>query len=197
MIDKILRELEKEGYCYIPRLLSDEQLNAINSFFDSHKDRFEAARIGSLENKKRVISVRGDFTYWLDPLEPTEAFAEILKFLEELKEKINQRFFLGLQEFECHLAYYPPGTFYKKHLDRFEKNGSRKLTFIFYVNQEWSLEDGGELVMYDQQDKVVEKIFPMPGTFVCFLSDEYPHEVKAAKKERRSLTGWVHTKIIY
>ena len=197
MVDRILRELEKEGYCCIPGLLGPEQLSAMNSFFESRKAGFDAARIGSQGNKKRLTTVRGDYTYWMDPLTPEEPFVEVLNFLEQLKEKINQRFFLGLQEFECHLAYYPPGTFYKKHLDRFDKDGSRKLTFIFYLNQEWSPEDGGELVMYDHQDQVVERIFPMPGTFVCFLSDEYPHEVKAATRERRSFTGWVHTKILY
>ncbi|MFP5385863.1 MAG: 2OG-Fe(II) oxygenase [Bacteriovoracia bacterium] len=197
MVDKILRELEKEGYCYIPRLLGDEQLVAINSFFDSKKSQFEAARIGSLDNKRRLTSIRGDFTYWLDPLVPKEPFLELFNFLEELKEKLNQRFFLGLQDFECHLAFYPPGTFYKKHLDRFEKDGSRKLSFIFYLNKEWDPADGGELVMYDQEDKEVETFFSLPGSFVCFLSDEYPHEVRAAKKERRSLTGWIHNKIIY
>jgi hypothetical protein len=29
------------------------------------------------------------------------------------------------------------------------------------------------------------------------MSDEFPHEVKAAQNERRSFTGWMHTKIIY
>lgn len=197
MIDQILRELEKEGYAHISGLLQSEALIAINHFFEEKRVDFDAARIGSLDNKQRLESVRGDYTYWLDPLHPIEPFIDIFSFLDELKEKLNARFFLGLQEYECHLAYYPPGTFYKKHLDRFEKNGSRKISFIFYLNQTWNEEDEGELVLYDQQNNVVEKIYPMPGSFVCFLSDEYPHEVRPAKKERRSLTGWIHTKIIY
>lgn len=197
MVDQILRELEKEGFAHISGLLRDEALIAINHFFEKNRLDFDAARIGSLDNKQRMESIRGDFTYWLDPLRPVEPFIDIFRFLDQLKEKLNSRFYLGLQEYECHLAYYPPGTFYKKHLDRFEKNGSRKISFIFYLNQTWDKEDGGELVLYDQQNNIVEKIYPMPGSFVCFLSDEYPHEVKTARKERRSLTGWIHTKIIY
>lgn len=197
MIDRILRELEKEGYAHISGLLGSDELSAINRFFEENRLEFEAARIGSLDNKQRLESVRGDYTFWLDPLEPSEPFLYLFRFLDELKEKLNARFFLGLQEYECHLAYYPPGTFYKKHLDRFEKNGSRKISFIFYLNQSWNEDDGGELILYDQQNNVVEKVYPMPGSFVCFLSDEYPHEVKPARKERRSLTGWIHTKIIY
>lgn len=196
MLDQILRELEKEGYSYVPRLLRDEELSAINLFFDQHKKQFEAAKVGALDNKKRLDTIRGDFTFWLDPQKPQEPFTSYYKFLDQLKEKMNARFFLGLQEYECHLAYYPPGTFYRKHLDRFEKNGSRRISFVFYLNEMWAPEDGGELILYDQQGAEVEKIFPMPGSFICFLSDEYPHEVKPAKKERRSLTGWIHNKII-
>jgi SM-20-related protein len=197
VIDKILKELEKEGFCHISGLLDAEYLKKLNNFIDENKESFQAARIGNSENRKRETSVRGDYTFWLDPLEMNDPFSSIFDFLNTVKEKINSKFYLGLQEFECHLAYYPPGTFYKKHLDRFEKNGSRKLSFIFYLNQEWQDSDGGELVMYDQSGGIVKSISPMPGDFVCFLSEEYPHEVKAATKERRSLTGWVHSKIIY
>ncbi len=197
MLDQILRRLENEGYATIPGFLRDEELTAINQFFDQHKDEFEAARVGNLENKKRINTIRGDFTFWLDPLKHREPFTNFFKLLDQLKEKMNARFFLGLQEYECHLAYYPPGSFYRKHLDRFEISGSRKISFVFYLNEKWSDEDGGELILYDQQGGIVEKIYPMPGTFVCFLSDEYPHEVKPAIKERRSFTGWIHTKTIY
>lgn len=196
MLDQILREIEKEGFSYVTQLLGDEELTAINQFFQDHWKEFEAARIGTLENKKRVESIRGDFTFWLDPKKPQPAFIPLFQMLNKLKEKLNKRFFLGLQDYECHLAFYPPGTFYKKHLDRFEKNGSRKISFICYLNREWSPGDGGELIMYDQQGGIVKIIYPMPGSFICFLSDEYPHEVKPALKERRSFTGWIHTKIL-
>lgn len=197
MLDQILREIEKEGYSHTPKFLRDEDLIAINAFIDQHKAQFEAARVGPADKKKRVESIRGDFTYWLDPLKPTEPFSQIFKILDQLKDKLNFRFYLGLQDYECHLAYYPSGTYYKKHLDRFEKDGTRKISFIFYLNQKWSPEEGGELILYDQQGEVVETILPMPGTFVCFLSDEYPHEVKPAVSERRSFTGWIHTKKLY
>lgn len=196
MLDKILREIEKEGYSYITQLLRDEELIAINQFFDEHLAEFMPARVGSVDNKKRLETVRGDYTFWLDPRNPLPPFSPLFQILDQLKEKMNKRFFLGLQDYECHLAFYPPGTFYKKHLDRFEKDGSRKVSFIFYLNQDWSPSNGGELVLYDQQGGIVQTIYPMPGSFVCFLSDEYPHEVKTASKERRSFTGWIHTKIL-
>lgn len=197
MVEQILRELEREGYSYVQGLLNQDELKRINTFFELHKGEFQPARVGSRDNRQRIESVRGDYTFWLDPIHPPEDFKQLFAFLNQLRDRINARFYLGLQEYECHLAYYPPGTFYNKHLDRFEKNSSRRLSFIFYLNDEWKDENGGELVLYDQQGNVIQKIFPMPGSFITFLSDEYPHEVKAGNKERRSFTGWMHTKIIY
>lgn len=197
MVDQILQELEREGFCLIPQFLDPAALKTFNEFFETHKTEFLEARVGTKGNRMRDESIRGDYTYWLDPLNIDQTFLPIFSFLNELRDRINARFFLGLQEYECHLAYYPPGTFYNKHLDRFKKDSSRRLTFIFYLNQEWKVEDGGELVVYDQQGNVHRTIYPMPGTLVTFLSDEFPHEVKAGKKERRSFTGWMHTKIIY
>lgn len=196
MVDQILQELEKDGFCHLPSLLDEKQIRELNSYIEQHKPEFQAARVGSQGQRQRVESIRGDYTLWLDPSAPAEPIQPLIHHLNQLRERINARFYLGLQEYECHLAYYPPGTFYKKHLDRFEKNSSRRLSFIFYLNKEWKEEWGGELVTYDQQGKIIKMISPMPGSFVCFLSDEFPHEVRPSSHERRSLTGWMHTKII-
>lgn len=197
MLDKIVQELSSHGFFHSERFLSDEDLTAMTSYFAEQKENFEAARIGRVQKRQRLISIRGDYTYWLDPLAPEPEFLSCFTFLNELKLRVNREFYLGLQEFECHLTFYPIGTFYKTHLDRFSDDSSRRLSFIFYLNQEWNEEDGGELVIYDHEGNTVKKISPMPGSFVCFFSDQFPHEVLPALKERRSLTGWMHSKIIY
>ena len=197
MVEQILREIEQHGWSLRQQFLSKEELASISSYFDTHKGEFLPAKVGSQGGRVRKEEIRGDYTFWIDPLNPPIELQSLIKFLKNLRDAINKRFFLGLQEFECHLAYYPPGTFYKKHLDRFEKNSSRSLSFIFYLNQEWNDNDGGELVIYHQDGKVVETVNPRPGSFICFLSGDFPHEVKSALKERRSFTGWMHTKIIY
>jgi SM-20-related protein len=74
---------------------------------------------------------------------------------------------------------------------------SRRLSFIFYLNEVWDKNDGGELVIYNKAGEVLDTLLPMPGSFITFLSDEFPHEVRPSLKERRSFTGWMHTKIIY
>lgn len=193
MVDQILREIERNGYALVSNLISPEDLKAMNLFFEEHRREFVPAMVGSRDNKQRVESVRGDYTYWIDALVPVKPFDTLVTFLNELREQVNQKFFLGLQQFECHLAYYPPGTFYKKHLDRHESNSTRSLSFVFYLNET----SGGELVLYNKNNEVIKIVSPEPGTFICFMSDEFPHEVKPSNRERRSFTGWMHTKIIY
>lgn len=197
MISKIINEIEQSGFCYIQDFLDAEKITSINEYFDENRSEFKAALIGPKDNRQRMESIRGDYTHWIDPLAPAAPFLYIIETLSEIKNALNSRFYLGLNQFECHLAYYPPGSFYKRHLDRFETNSSRKLSFVFYLNPDWQETDGGELVLFDKNNNVVKTIFPKPGSFVCFLSEDFPHEVKIAMKERRSLTGWMHTKIIY
>lgn len=197
MIEQILQEMERKCYAFLPSLLTASELEMINSFFDSKKDCFTPAKVGGSHNRQRIESLRGDYTFWIDPLDPPRELHRVLKFLEEVKQSINQRLYLGLRELECHMAYYPSGSFYKKHLDRLESSSTRTLSFVFYLNSSWNKDNGGELILYNKENEIIEKINPMPGSFICFLSDEFPHEVKSAKIERRSLTGWMHTKIIY
>lgn len=193
MVEQILQEMERNGYALVSNLISSDELAEMNHFFEDHRGEFTPAMVGSTDKKQRMESVRGDFTFWIDALDPVKPFDKAVHFLEKLRAAVNEKFFLGLQQFECHLAYYPPGTFYKKHLDRHESNSSRSLSFVFYLNNA----SGGELVIYNKQNEIIKVVSPEAGSFICFMSEEFPHEVKAAQNERRSFTGWMHTKIIY
>jgi SM-20-related protein len=102
---------------------------------------------------------------------------------------------LGIQEKEFHYALYPKGTFYKKHLDTFQNDSTRKLSIVCYLNQEdWKEEFGGELVIYKENEAIA--ILPMKGRVVIFESQVLEHEVKPVKKERLSITGWLKTRKI-
>jgi SM-20-related protein len=197
MLEQILQEIERCGYSYLENLLPGEDLTSIHQFFEAHRAEFTAAQIGLKDHKQRIESIRGDYTLWIDPLRPPQAFQFLINFLDLLREKVNQKFYLGLKEYECHLSLYPPGSFYSKHLDCFESKSSRRLSFVFYLNQDWKKDDGGELVIYNKMGQVLRTCNPTPGSFVTFLSDEFPHEVRSSRKERRSFTGWMHTSIIY
>jgi len=141
-------------------------------------------------------NIRGDFTYWLDAADCSVAQRVYLTRMEELRLAFNQSFFLSLTEFECHLAAYPVGSFYKKHLDQFKDKAERKISAILYLNQDWSADDGGVLRLYLDENKVEPylDIAPIAGRLVLFESARFWHEVLPAKRERLSVTGWFRTR---
>jgi SM-20-related protein len=194
LVERIALDLLQQGWSYNPAVIAPAELLPMQAAFEQE---FLPAKVGKGSNHKRVVSVRGDWTHWLDPQSPLPEFQSVTNLLHLLLETINRKHFLGLKQFEYHLAKYPVGAFYKKHLDRHSKDSSRIITFILYLHQAWSPDDGGELVLYDRLDNELQTILPLPGSMVCFVSDEFPHEVKTSKRERRSLTGWMHSKLIY
>ncbi len=194
MLDHIVRDIKEKGWSFRENILTPHDMSVISDFFYSHRNEFEAARIGKGQSRQRNENIRGDYTFWIDPLNPPAPFSKIMDTLEKLKLELNRDIFLGAREYECHLAYYPPGTYYQKHVDRFENDSSRVLSFVFYLHETWNEGDGGELILYGENEI---RISPRPGSLVVFLSDDLPHEVKAATIERRSFTGWMHSKIIY
>jgi SM-20-related protein len=197
VLDQIVQEIQQQGFCFVPEVLSTQELALVAQFFSEHRQSFRPAMVGTNEARHRQSNIRGDFTLWMDPLENVPEFSRIMQFLNDLKHQLNTQCYLGLQQFECHLAYYPPGSFYKKHLDRIEGTSSRTLSFIFYLHSDWERSNGGELAIYHKEGGLLKMIDPLPGSFVCFLSEDFPHEVKSGNIERRSLSGWMHTKTLY
>jgi SM-20-related protein len=194
MIEQIVQDIQHQGFSLREEVIS---LNHLRHFSELFEREFAPAKIGHQESKQREQLIRGDYIHWIDPLNPPDLLKPEIAFLNQLKSALNQKFYLGIKEFECHLAKYPPGSFYKKHVDRFHNDSSRVISFIFYLHESWSTDDGGELVLYSKSDEVLKSIIPRPGSLVCFVSEDFPHEVKICSRERRSLTGWMHTKIIY
>ena len=97
---------------------------------------------------------------------------------------------MGLFHYESHYAVYEPGTFYKKHVDALKGSQNRILTTVFFLNTNWQEKDGGQLVIYDEFEQPFDVVSPKMGTLVIFLSERFPHEVKATFKTRNSIAGW-------
>src|SRR5690606_33675317 len=96
-----------------------------------------------------------------------------------------------LFSFESHFAHYGTGDFYKKHLDAFKGETNRVLSLVYYLNPGWLPEDGGELKLYLSEDEGrTINVTPAFGTLVVFLSEDFPHEVLPAKRDRYSIAGW-------
>lgn len=155
---------------------------------------FAAAGVGRSHTHRFNSFIRRDEIRWIDGA--TAAEQAWLDWSGRLQRYLNRRLFMGLFSFESHFAHYAPGAFYKKHLDSFrpddtERGARRVLSLVAYLNPGWQLADGGELLMYDERgDSTVQRVLPAYGTLVVFLSDEVPHEVAAARRDRYSIAGW-------
>jgi SM-20-related protein len=196
IISTILDEIANHGYAVIKDFLSHQDISALarqakvlHSAGEMHK---ATTGITKVENS----TLRGDFIHWIEASNASAVEICYLKAMAKLQKAINQEFFLGLFEFESHFAIYPPGTGYQKHLDQFIGKEERKVSCIFYLNDNWHTDDGGELRMYlnKKEDKRFIDITPQAGTLVVFLSSDFLHEVLPAKRERMSITGWFRTR---
>jgi SM-20-related protein len=153
---------------------------------------FQAARVGAGNDRVLAPSVRRDWIHWLDPTSLTTAQQAVAVELEGLRLAINSTTFLGLFEWEGHLAIYPPGAFYTRHVDVFRTNRERKVTFIFYLNPAWQPGDGGELRVYADETTSTDyfDVEPRSGTLILFFSEDCHHEVLLSNCDRAAFSGW-------
>lgn len=156
-------------------------------------DKTEAmtrAGIGRGADLLKDRSVRRDKIVWMDGVSAPQS--ELFRFFDRIREGLNRRLFLGLKRYEAHYATYQPGDFYKRHVDSFQGRASRMISLVLYLNDDWGLEDGGELRIFDpvDQESPVGLLRPETGRAAFFLSETVPHEVLPARRTRYSIACW-------
>lgn len=192
---KLVDAIRQKGWCVWPGFLevglaADLSRESLCSWEQGVFRRAGVGRGGSLAIRE---DVRTDHVMWLSDEEASPCQRDYLEMLEEMRVVLNRGLFLGLVDFEGHFAVYPPGGFYKPHLDRHRETQDRILSVILYLNPDWQAGDGGELRMQTTPgEKLGEFITvePRMGTLVCFLAEDFWHEVLPAHKTRASVTGW-------
>lgn len=195
MLSEVVEGLATRGWVCIDgfldetaaRELAEESLGAFEA------GDFREAGVGRGAELTVRKDIRRDHVMWLAEETAGPAARNYLDRLEELRVAINRALFLGLFEYEGHFAVYPPGGFYKAHLDRHRGTSDRVVTAILYLNDGWQPEHGGRLKIWTepgQQDGPFEHVEPKMGTLVVFLAGEFWHEVEVAHETRQSVTGW-------
>lgn len=190
LFEKIANDLSTQGYCILENALSEKLVSSLYGVArNGSADHFKPAGIGRGNDHSMNKTVRSDSIHWIDG--ENDAEQSWLNYLEDLKDYLNRRLFLGLFSYESHFAHYQPGAFYEKHIDAFRGQSNRVLSLVTYLNDGWQASDGGELLIYSsEEDLVLEKVLPNSGTLVVFLSEEFPHEVLPASADRYSIASW-------
>jgi SM-20-related protein len=196
LLDYISQAIYQNSYVVVDDFVDEsyrkdllkEQTDLLN------QGQFKKAAVGKGDQKQVRAEIRSDEVLWMDPTALSPLQVVFWEKIEELKQVLNRRCFLGLKSFEGHFARYPIGSFYKRHVDQFHAVPHRIVTVILYLNDSWTEADGGQLRMYFPQEdgnERIEDVLPVGGRLVVFLSEEIPHEVMPTQKERISITGWL------
>lgn len=185
--------LAEQGYLIIKDCLHEELVRQLYDHVTALPETaFQAAKIGRQQSTQQLNTIRNDLTVWLSENHPVEQ--AYLEAMAELQMQLNRHLFLGLRDFEAHFAHYPPGHYYQRHIDAFRGQSNRKVSIVLYLTPNWSADDGGELVIYAEDgERRLHTVTPQMGSLVLFLSENFPHEVLAAKRDRYSIAGWFRT----
>lgn len=179
-----------QDYLVIDDFISEELYRSIRQYFavKQNENEFSTAGIGAMSNHQIDKSVRGDFIHWISEAKDTP-MAPFFAAVDELVQLLKRFCFLSISDYEFHLAHYPVGSFYKKHLDQFNDRSNRLISCVLYLNENWKEADGGQLKLYlEEGEKLVE---PLARRLVLFKSATLWHEVLPTKSGRDSITGWM------
>lgn len=186
LYSKITDALVQTGYIIIPHAINSALSKNLLNLAKKSKN-FKRAGISA--RKKINSNRRRDKISWLE--DDNGIQSKFLNFADGLKDYINRDLFMGITYFESHFALYEKGDFYETHYDAFKNSVNRVVTIVYYLNEEWREKgDGGELVIYDDNNNFITKVIPHADTMVVFLSEKFPHEVLKANRKRYSIAGW-------
>jgi len=206
-LEQQLSAITEHGFCVMDNFASQATVSALAKEIGALNDATGMRKAGTGKTQIQINNqLRGDSIYWLNEANSSAAQQTYLDQMELLRLALNQHLYLGLFALESHLALYPIGASYGKHLDRFQQSNIkendqsvRQVSCILYLNQDWLEVDGGCLRLYLNPSNTTTNvpyidIAPLGGRLVLFLSDTFYHEVLRSNKARMSLTGWFLTR---
>lgn len=192
-MDRVIGELAGRGFGILTDAIPAPLVERLISECSAREISGDMARAAVGREGAHTLDtrIRQVDAVWLDG--GPEGEAAFLALAEHLRVAINCRLFLGLFEFEAQFLTYPPGGFYKRHLDSLRGARNRIVTLVLYLNKDWQPAHGGELDVWtapDDQGAPAATVAPRAGTMVLMLSEEIPHAVRPASATRRVIAGW-------
>jgi len=186
----IAGQLSTDGYVLLPSAIPEPLLLAVQQRAQSlGAEHWRTAGVGRAEQYQVDQQIRSDKIHWINA--DNDAEAGFLALMDQLRRGINQRLYMGLFDYESHFSIYQQGDFYQKHIDALQGRSNRILSTVLYLNSHWQDSDAGELLLYAEDgEQLLATVAPRYGTLLIFLSEQFPHQVLAANRERYSIAGW-------
>lgn len=180
--NKTLDSLVSNGWSIIDNVFTNKALLALQA-----ESGFINYREAQLTAGIRVSHIRGDKIRWITQ----DFFAGFyyLQSINELATVLNRALFAGIRHSEAHYACYPIGFGYQWHGDNPAGRDERVLSAVFYLNDDWTPEDGGALELIDNHGKP-HNVMPVANRLILFDSN-VQHQVQIAHRQRYSIATWM------
>jgi SM-20-related protein len=192
--ESIIEGVLANGYAICDDFLDKiEVQNLLETFNQRYQaGKFKEAGVGKQIEVQKASLIRGDEILWLETDSINSAERVLLDKNQAFIDYLNQTCYLGIVDSEIHFAKYDIGKFYRRHRDTFQTQKGRILSVIYYLNLDWIPADGGNLLIYTNENNLEKTvtIAPLAGRLVCFESEKLEHEVTEAFAARYSVTGW-------
>lgn len=181
--DSQLTQLHSQGFVVLDNFLDADAYRSLTA--EAEQQAYRDAQITDGLQQ----DIRSDGIAWIEQETAEQAQGnQFISKLEQLATELNQAFYVGIRRTEAHFARYSAGKFYAKHVDNPKGSDNRVFSCVFYMNDQWQADDGGELIIYI--DSGEQRLLPMGNRMVVFDSN-LAHEVKPAKRTRLSIACWL------
>ena len=177
-----LDKLVDDGWIIIDEVFATKALLALQA-----ESGFIDYRDAQLTDGIRVSEIRGDKIRWITK----DFFAGFyyLDSINQLASVLNRALFAGIRHSEAHYACYPVGFGYQWHRDNPAGRDERVISAVFYLNDDWSAEDGGALALIDHHGEH-HQVIPVANRLIIFDSN-LKHQVQIAHRQRYSIATWM------
>ena len=177
-----LDKFVNDGWIIIDEVFENKALLALQS-----ESGFIDYRDAELTAGIRVSDIRGDKIRWIT--KDFFAGSYYLDSINQLATTLNRALFAGIRHSEAHFACYPISFGYQWHSDNPAGRDERIISAVFYLNDEWSINDGGALELIDHHGKH-HNVMPVANRLVVFDSN-LQHQVQIAHRQRYSIATWM------
>ena len=193
----VLRTLVKDGFCVVENLvpldLARKTLEEMQSAYET-PGKFMPGKLsnGAMNRVRSLDGIRGDSVMWLDGTnEDSALISQVTKQMNKLALSLYHANSVAMNRVSKSKVmvscYDGNGKAYKRHIDS-ARDGSLKLTFIYYLNKDYDAQQGGCLRIHSELEPI--DIPPELGKLVIFRSDKLIHEVLPTFNRRFAFTIW-------
>ncbi|UNU72816.1 2OG-Fe(II) oxygenase [Moraxella nasovis] len=182
LIDPKLDEFLSTGTLTLDDVFKHHALAALQaeSGFIDYKD-------AHLTHGERAVNIRGDSIRWIDDTCPIGS--KYLSAIDDLGRYFNETLYIGIRSSEAHYACYPAGFGYQWHTDNPMGRDERVISAVFYLNDDWTDTDGGQITVVDKLGQTVQ-LLPKLNRLVVFDSN-LRHQVEITQRQRFSIATWL------